>query len=212
MKLQYLLFSLLILFVFVNSIQSIYFDVGPHREECFYEMVEQGTDIGLTYQIIKGGKLDIDILITGPDGRIVYEGKKEKVGKYFFLAHAKGYFKFCFSNRMSQVTAKTVSMNLSIGKNGEKKQAKEEEKEMDDKLFETFSPLQHSILQLADGLAGIKAEEQYQRLRERVHRNTTESTNSRVLYAALFETLILISLSLWQIYNLRKFFEVRVTV
>ena len=45
--------------------------------------------------------------------------------------------------------------------------------------------------------------------RERVHRDTVESTNDRVKYFSIVEFVVLIVTNVWQIYALRKFFEKR---
>ena len=60
------------------------------------------------------------------------------------------------------------------------------------------------------------------RMRERVHRNSnvvpvphsflclaSESTNSRVVWWSLFEVIVLLAMSLWQVYYLKRFFEVK---
>jgi len=52
-------------------------------------------------------------------GNPVYEGKKEREGRYYFSAHDSGTYSFCFGNKMSTVTTKTISMSLSIGKSEE---------------------------------------------------------------------------------------------
>ena len=54
--------------------------------------------------------------ILGPDDREIYQGKREKEGKYFFIADQEGFYKFCFSNRMSTLTPKTVVMDIKVGK------------------------------------------------------------------------------------------------
>ena len=51
--------------------------------------------------------------------------------------------------------------------------------------------------------------QRYMRTRERVHRDTTESTNARVQWWSVFETFVLFAMSLWQIVYLKRFFEVK---
>ena len=46
------------------------------------------------------------------------------------------------------------------------------ENEDDDEIGPLVTPLQSSIMQLADGLHSIQGEEKYMRLRERVHRDS----------------------------------------
>merc|ERR1712188_223081 len=128
--------------------------------------------------------------ILGPDDREIYQGKREKEGKYFF--------KFCFSNRMSTLTPKTVVMDIKVGK--------QMEQPGDNFVEDQLTP---AIMQLADGISSIAAEEKYMRQREMVHRDTAESTNSRVLWWSILETVSLVAMSSFQIFYLRRSFEVR---
>lgn len=59
--------------------------------------------------------MDIDILIKGPDNKIVHKGKQETSGKYTFAAHAAGDYTYCFSNEMSTMTPKVVMFNMQVG-------------------------------------------------------------------------------------------------
>lgn len=70
------------------------------------------------------------------------------------------------------------------------------------------TPLENGISELASGVVNVQDEQRYMRARERMHRDTTESTNSRVLWFTFLETFLLISMSVWQIWTLRRFFSV----
>lgn len=62
--------------------------------------------IGLIFEIVEGGWMDIDIKITGPDGKVIYHGEGESTGKYTFAAYESGIYHYCFSNKMSSMTPK----------------------------------------------------------------------------------------------------------
>jgi hypothetical protein len=106
----------LIVAVLLVGTYAINFEVPAGKELCFYEDLFKGTDVGLTYQVSQGGQLDIDVTVSAPDGSVIYAGRKEKEGKYFFVTHIKGTFTFCFSNAMSTITKKRVNLGLTIGK------------------------------------------------------------------------------------------------
>lgn len=65
------------------------------------------------------------------------------------------------------------------------------------------------VRHLSDLLAQVKDEQQYIVIRERTHRNTAESTNARVKWWNLFVIGIVIGESLFQVWWLRRFFEVK---
>src|SRR5437588_11845332 len=65
------------------------------------------------------------------------------------------------------------------------------------------------VRKLSDLLSQVKDEQSYIVLRERTHRNTAESTNARVKWWNLFVILFLVSDFIFQVWWLRRFFEVR---
>eukprot|EP00003_Mantamonas_plastica_P010289 TRINITY_DN1971_c0_g1_i1.p3 TRINITY_DN1971_c0_g1~~TRINITY_DN1971_c0_g1_i1.p3 ORF type:complete len:104 (-),score=28.40 TRINITY_DN1971_c0_g1_i1:243-554(-) len=98
---------------------------------------------------------------------------------------------------MSTLTPKTVSFNVRVG----------ETSSHDVLTQDHVNPVQESVMQLSDGLASIQAEQKYMHARESVHRNTTESTNTRILWWSFFEAVVLIAISLGQIIYLRRILE-----
>lgn len=66
-----------------------------------------------------------------------------------------------------------------------------------------------TVRQLSDLLVSVKDEQSYIVLRERTHRNTAESTNSRVKWWNLFVIGMVIGESVFQVWWLRRFFEVK---
>ncbi len=55
----------------------------------------------------------------------------------------------------------------------------------------------------------ITKEQNYQRYREERFRQTSESTNQRVLWWALAQTVILLAMGTWQMKHLKSFFEAK---
>lgn len=69
--------------------------------------------------------------------------------------------------------------------------------------------LQDMIKELSTTLTGVKHEQEYMQVRDRIHRSINESTNSRVVLWSFFEALVLVAMTLGQVYYLKRFFEVR---
>eukprot|EP01111_Echinosteliopsis_oligospora_P012896 TRINITY_DN448_c0_g1_i1.p1 TRINITY_DN448_c0_g1~~TRINITY_DN448_c0_g1_i1.p1 ORF type:complete len:207 (-),score=56.28 TRINITY_DN448_c0_g1_i1:71-691(-) len=194
-----LLLALTIASIIIPSTDALIVRVDAHQEECFYEDIGQNQPVNVMFQVTLGGFLDIDLKITSPDQRVIYEGVRETEGKYTFNTFTPGLYSFCFSNRMSTLTPKTVSFIITVGENAPKDVAKRDD----------ITPLENSITQLAEGLSAVQAEQDYMKIREQAHRNTNESTNGRVLWWSVFEAMVLVAMSVWQIYYLRRFFEVK---
>jgi len=196
-----LFFSFIISCFLVNISQAYFITVDAHAEECFYEKTTAGTKLGLTFEVAEGGFLDIDVEVTGPDGKVVYKGNKETNGKYTFVAHADGVYKFCFSNKMSTMTPKIVMFTIEAGESVKPEDKAENEKHK--------TKLEDMIQQLSLAMTAVKHEQEYMEVRERIHRAINDSTNSRVVLWAFFESFVLVAMTVGQIYYLKRFFEVR---
>lgn len=56
----------------------------------------------------------------------------------------------------------------------------------------TIAPIEREVRDLASGLQAVKDEQEYIVVRERRHRDTAESTNSRVVWWSIFQGIVLV--------------------
>lgn len=61
-----------------------------------------------------GGSFDINFRVTGPNGKYIMDGEKERQGDFVFTAKEAGEYKFCFNNEMSTYTDKFVDFEISV--------------------------------------------------------------------------------------------------
>lgn len=67
--LRYKSLCIFLLCVLLGRGLGFFATIEPHEEECFYERAQQGSKMGLTFEVIEGGFLDIDVKVrsTGAD-------------------------------------------------------------------------------------------------------------------------------------------------
>lgn len=76
-------------------------------------------------------------------------------------------------------------------------------------MWTDHSKMEEMIKELTTSLTGVKHEQEYMSVRDRIHRTINESTNSRVVLWSFFEAVVLFTMTMGQVYYLKRFFEVR---
>ena len=195
------LFSVpLLLTILPSAINSYFVSIDAHDEECFYEVAKPNTVLGLMFEVAEGGFLDIDLKVQDPKGNVLHKVEKESSGKFSFTPKEEGDYSFCFSNKMSTVTPKIVMFNIEVI------DTLKSEGGADD---EHHGKLEEMTNELSIAMTGVKHEQEYMEVRERIHRAINDNTNSRVVLWAFFESLVLVAMTLGQVYYLKRFFEVK---
>lgn len=200
-------FSLLLLglWAVISQCSAFFISIDANEEQCFFDRVTSGTKMGLMFEVAEGGFLDIDVKIVGPDGKEIYKGERESSGKYTFASHMDGVYTYCFSNQMSTMTPKVIVFSMDVL--GPPQPPGHPQSPQDTEA--DSNKLEEMIRELSTALTSVKHEQEYMEVRERVHRAINESTNSRVVMWAVFEAMVLVAMTLGQIYYLKRFFEVR---
>eukprot|EP01126_Amoeba_proteus_P066216 TRINITY_DN9534_c0_g4_i3.p1 TRINITY_DN9534_c0_g4~~TRINITY_DN9534_c0_g4_i3.p1 ORF type:complete len:202 (-),score=25.02 TRINITY_DN9534_c0_g4_i3:56-661(-) len=172
--------------------------VEPKSEDCFYEDLEKGDSVRFEHHVVDGGLLDVEIRLffkTTIFHKVLYfEGKDQST--YSFYATDSGPHAFCFNNEMSRWTVKTVTFSLITTKNSFNK-------------TEILTPFEKTVERIETDLENIEKEQSNYRVREHMHRNTAETTNTRVYLWSLIESGILFVMCVGQVFYLKSLFDTR---
>ncbi|KAI7877296.1 emp24/gp25L/p24 family/GOLD-domain-containing protein [Mucor mucedo] len=196
-----LLLAITALLLIIQHVYAMTIDIDAGEKECYYEELDVGERLTLSYEVGEGGKLDVDFWLTDPTGATVISTVRTTSDVHTYNARFEGKHTYCFSNEFSNVSDKKLSFNVH-----------ENFQKVHDSVKESTDPLDKEIAELAESIFAVKAQQEYIVFRERQHRDTAESTNSRVKWWSTAQLGLLISVCLWQVYYLKRFFEVKRTV
>lgn len=142
--------------------------------------------------------------VRDPDDKVILSRMYSSDGRIAFTSHTPGEHVIClYSNSTAWFSGSQLRVHLDI-QVGEHAidYANVAQKE---KLTE----LQLRIRQLLDQVEQITKEQNYQRYREERFRQTSESTNVRVVWWSVAQTLALLMMGFWQMKHLKSFFEAK---
>lgn len=117
-----------------------------------------------------------------------------------------GDYGYCFGNKMSTMTPKVLMFSMSLeapvhaNATGHPNSGDSSNNHL---------KLEAQIGELSSGLTSVKHEQEYMAVRDRIHRQINDSTNSRVLLWATFEAILIFAMTLGQVFYLKRFFEVK---
>ncbi|NXP36286.1 TMED2 protein, partial [Leiothrix lutea] len=171
---------------------AYFVSIDAHAEECFQERVPSGTKMGLIFEVAEGGFLDIDVEVRRRRRR--RRGPTLGSGAVPGPGPALCGLAACGAPRERAAAA--------AGAGSEPPAADMETEAHQNKLEEMIN-------ELAVAMTAVKHEQEYMEVRERIHRAINDNTNSRVVLWSFFEALVLVAMTLGQIYYLKRFFEVR---
>lgn len=104
-------------------------DTDQGRQDCILlcgmpARIQNGPDSGhvcrpnltltVPMQVQSGGSFDVDYEVTGPNGKYILDGQKERQGDFVFTAQEAGEYKFCFNNEMSTYSEKFVDFEIAV--------------------------------------------------------------------------------------------------
>uniref|UniRef100_A0A5S6QNK0 GOLD domain-containing protein n=1 Tax=Trichuris muris TaxID=70415 RepID=A0A5S6QNK0_TRIMR len=204
----------LVVSLLVGQTVALYFLISETERKCFVEEIPDQTMVignykvsvfdpnSKTYSRLAG--LGMHVEVTDPEGHVILSRLYTNEGRITFTSSKPGEHVIClFSNstRWISGTMLRVDFNIQVGDHTQD-YAKIAVKER-------LNDLQLRIRQLIDQVDQMTKEQNYQRYREELFRQLSESTNQRVLWWAIAQTAVLVLTGIWQMRHLKGFFEAK---
>lgn len=195
-------FATVLGFLRLCSATALTYKLEASEKACFYSNVEQpNTKVAFYFAVQSGGSFDIDYTVTGPDQRVIMQGNKERQGDFVFTANVVGEYTFCFSNDMSTFAEKLVDFEIAV-----ENEARAELPSKKGTPSEQTTALEEVLHKLSGQLSTISRTQKYFRTRENRNFSTVRSTESRIFYFSVIESLMMVSMACLQVFIVRFFF------
>jgi p24 family protein beta-1 len=209
--------GLCLLFFVVVSVSGLTLQVEPRTSECFYIDALKGDILNIFFDVTRGGLLDIRFTLEfyGQYLRNYLYKPGEEEGHFETTAPKDGTYQICFDNTMSRWTAKVVTFDIFIGESHEYRKninSPDKVKVTDLLIAEDLKVLEYEADRLQREFEKAMRLQKYLQNSEKLHREVTNTSNTRSFYLALMEALILLSISLIQIFLVRRMFKGTATI
>ncbi|XP_043919320.1 transmembrane emp24 domain-containing protein 11-like [Protopterus annectens] len=147
--------------------------------------------------------LGMFVTIKDPSFQVLMSKLYGPESKFSFTSHSSGEHHICFQSNSTNIIAiggskLRLHMDIQVGEHS----LDDSLAEANDKVNEVKLRVQH----LTEQIQHIGKEQNYQREREERFRQMSEDTNANVLWWAIMQTIILLSVGFWQMKHLKDFF------
>ncbi|KAH7546944.1 transmembrane emp24 domain-containing protein p24beta2 isoform X1 [Ziziphus jujuba] len=173
------------------------------REECFSHNVEyHGDTVHVSFVVIKVESSwhytqdGVDLVVKGPSGHQIHDFRDKTSDKIEFVAHDKGVYRFCFTNKSPY--HETIDFDVHVSHFSYLDQHAKDEH---------FNPLLEQISKLEEALYNIQFEQHWLEAQTERQAIVNDAMSKMAVQKALLESAALIGASFLQVYLLRHLFE-----
>ncbi|KIR27634.1 hypothetical protein I309_03557 [Cryptococcus deuterogattii LA55] len=176
--------------------------LAANDRSCYYADVDGlGEKVGFYFAVQSGGNFEIDYVVLDPDDRVILEGQGEKQGDYIFTANKLGEYSFCFENE-AYTQDKLLDFDIMVESEPRRILPGQQPP-----LKEHTSALEESTYKISGILNSIARTQKYFHTRHHRNYSTVLSTQSRILWFTILECIIIVAMSLLQVWILKTFFS-----
>jgi len=181
------------------------FELWLGQEKCFQEDLPHDTVVLGEYKLASSFDTVTSIRVLDSTGTVIWKTENALEGTFGFTTEHSGEISICFFDapRPGTVVLPFNKRQVTFGlKTGVEAKDYSMVAKKDD-----LRPLELEMIKLEDVVEELNADFRYLKNREGALRDTNESTNSRVLWLSLFSITTLVSLGIFQIYYLKRYFQ-----
>jgi hypothetical protein len=192
---------------------ALTYKLPAQTEECFYELVEPGTTVSVTFTVKAGGKLDVGARVrainmqTGAshfvsDWALTTEGTAQYLAPPAAMPHR---FEICFNNKMARWTPKWIEFSFF-------KMLPAHDDGITGEHNKQFQQVEVDLHTCANRVFTMRSRMSKLRTTEAQHRDTMESVVNWIVWGGATQCALLVLLALFEFFYLKRFLEVRAVV
>jgi hypothetical protein len=217
-----MLVSMMVMAMAMVSLQvvpahGLYMELQEGSQKCFIEEVPKDTLVLTTFemeQLLSPGEqpdarfatLGMRISVRDPSNAIILHRELPTTSRFAFTSRLGGEHHICFQTNTTRWFGSGMKLKFSLDiDNGAQAVDYEEVARV-----EHLDNLEMLVRRLNDRVRASRKEIAYQKQREEEHRDTSESTNARVMWWSILQTVLLTASGLFQIYHLKRFLHRRI--
>ncbi|XP_062856245.1 transmembrane emp24 domain-containing protein 11 [Trichomycterus rosablanca] len=192
------------------SVSAMYFDLAEQTEKCIIEEIPDDTLV-TGYFLLEhwsnkqdnSPHLGLTVTVKDPNYEVLLMKRFGKYGKFTFTSHTSGQHFLCMKSNSTRFSVFSrerlkVHLDVQIGEHTIDPSAVKAE--------DTVQTVEYRMRHLIDQMHYISKQQSFQREREETFRQMSEETNGNVLWWAIIQTFILLTVGFWQIRSLKNFF------
>lgn len=194
--------KIFLFFVVLPLVCSRHLQIQLTGYECFYDNIVANVSCSLEYAPITGVNPQLDVFIEGPQGDVIYKAEKKDYDIHHFTTTTSGVYRFCFSN-VYDISFQTNLVYFDFVK------GKEDSGFPGASAQTALTQMETSAYSIHEALGVMEQYQNHHRIREANGRIAAETLNTRVQWWSLGQASVIISISILQVYVLRRFFTVQ---
>ena len=150
-----------------------------------------------------GHPTTIHVTVTDPDKQVVLSHEAQRKGVVAWTSSKEGEHVVCVSVQNNNKSGRKFRFGMTF------KQGKTEKDYATMAKQEHLSAIIVEIRKLSDRVVARQQEQEYQRHLEEKFRDESEAMNVKVIYWSIFQLVVVLGSSAFQIYRLRSFFKTK---
>ncbi|XP_071788738.1 transmembrane emp24 domain-containing protein 7-like [Asterias amurensis] len=186
-------------FAVVIEATELTFELPDNAKQCFYEEVDKGVKCTLEFQVVTGGKYDVDVTLSDVDEKqFLYKERRKQYDTFNFTPKEKKVFKFCFSNEFSTFAHKVVYFDFVVGDEDALRGIGDH--------ATALTQLETACVSIRDSLKEVIDYQTHHRLREFSGRSRADHLNQRIQWWSAGVFIVILIVGTGQVIVLRSFF------